>query len=340
MVYISQTMRLLLFPLYLLYRTGSRIKDCLYRCRVFKSIQAPLPIISVGNISFGGTHKTPLAMHLLAFLKEQGCTPALISRGYRGKWEKRGGILSDGKAIFGNWQDSGDEPFMVAQNMPGIGVFIGKNRLLSCVKAKDLGFDVAVLDDGFQHRRLEKDVDIVLYSPEEKVALRESSAALNRAQILLVEGPLPSLQKKRIHKKAAQSKVFSYSVLSQGIFKTGNKDRPFPDEGRGIKVMAFSGIARPERFVSLLKEHGIKPSTVLKFPDHHSYPHSSVRKILEEFRASQADVLITTEKDFVKCRDIPEFYNLPVYYLKIDLEIDEDFYREILVSLENIKRQN
>ena len=94
-------------------------------------------------------------MHLLTFLKKQGYKPAFVSRGYKGKWERRGGILADGKNIFGSWKDSGDESYMVAKNFPDIGVYIGKNRLISCRKAKDAGFDIVVLDDGFQHQKLQ-----------------------------------------------------------------------------------------------------------------------------------------------------------------------------------------
>ena len=96
-------------------------------------------------------------------------------------------MISDGKRITGTWRDGGDEPFMAAGVLPGAGVFVGKNRLASCLKARELGFDVAILDDGFQHRRLARDLDIVLYSPSETAALRESASGLRRAGVVLVD---------------------------------------------------------------------------------------------------------------------------------------------------------
>ncbi len=338
MVYISRKMFRLLSPFYFLYKKGGQIKSSLYRRHILKSIQAPLPTISVGNISFGGTNKTPLSIHLLAFLKNQGYKPALVSRGYKGKWERRGETLSDGKNIFGSWKDSGDEPYMVAKNFPEIGVFIGKNRLFSCQKAKNLGFDVAVLDDGFQHQKLKRDIDLVLFDPREKTALREPLASLSRAHFVLVEESLFLQSKKRIKEMAPTAQIFSYSVFSKGLFKTENKDTEPLVQVEGNKVLAISGIARPERFVSLLEEIGIKPCYFLKFPDHFAYPRSSVKKIVKVYNRHAADMIITTEKDSVKLQGLKDFNNIPVYYLKIDLKIEDGFYKDILMSLTDIQR--
>src|SRR4030042_1951907 len=130
-------------------RRLSRIKNFLYDRGVFKPRRAPLPVISVGNISLGGTEKTPLAMELLSGLLALGRRPALISRGYKGRWEKTGGVLSDGRSILGTWQDAGDEPCLIARSFPAVGVYVGKNRLTSCRRAAGAGVDIAGLDDGF-----------------------------------------------------------------------------------------------------------------------------------------------------------------------------------------------
>ncbi len=329
----------LLSPLYFVYKTGGQIKSALYKRQILKSKPAPILTISVGNISFGGSNKTPLSMHLLDFLKKQGYKPALASRGYKGKWERRGGTLSDGKNIFGSWRDSGDEPYMVAQNFPEIGVFIGKQRLLSCRKAKTLGFDVVVLDDGFQHQKLKRDIDIVLFDPNEKTALREPHSSLNRAHFILVEESRFSQSGKNVQKMFFNAHIFSYSVFSRGLFKIkNNHTEPLP-QTKSKKVLAISGIARPERFFSLLKVHGIKQFNSLKFPDHFAYPRSSVKKILDVYNRHKADMIITTEKDSVKFKSIVDFDSIPVYYLKIDLKIEDGFYKEILMSLSNLQKQ-
>jgi len=339
MVYISRKMIRLLSPFYFLYKTGGQIKSALYRRHILRARQAPLPTISVGNISFGGSNKTPLSMHLLAFLKKQGYKPALVSRGYKGKWERRGETLSDGKNIFGSWRDSGDEPYMVAKNFPEIGVFIGKNRLFSCQKAKNLGFDVAVLDDGFQHQKLKRNLDLVLFDPREKTALREPLTSLSRAHFVLVEESFFSQSKKHIKEMAPNAQIFAYSVFSRGLFKIKNNGIEPLTQVEGKKVLALSGIARPERFVSLLKEQGIKPCYTLNFPDHFDYPRSSVKKIVDVYNRHAADMIITTEKDSVKLQGVKDFNSIPVYYLKIDLKIEDGFYKDILMSLADIQRQ-
>ena len=207
-------MEILFSFLSLPYQLGSQIKNLFYRWKIFKPKRAPLPVMSVGNIAFGGSEKTPLVMNLISFLEKQGYKPALISRGYKGKWERKGGVLSDGQRILGTWEESGDEPYMVAQNFPEAGIFTGKHRHLSCEKAKDLGFEVALLDDGFQHQRLHRDLDIVLYDPGENTFRREPASALKRAHLILVKRSLEPNFKNRIKKAFASVDVYEYSVVN------------------------------------------------------------------------------------------------------------------------------
>jgi tetraacyldisaccharide 4'-kinase len=317
-----------------LYQSICQIKNWLYCLGIFKPKRPPLPVISVGNISFGGTEKTPMVIHLLEFLGQQGLKPALVSRGYKGKWEKKGGVLSDGKAILGSWQDSGDEPLMVALNRPEAGIFIGKNRLFSCQRAKQSGFKVAVLDDGFQHRRLQRDMDIVLFDPDQNIALREPFSSLERADILLIKKHVPS-RKKEIEASFPLASIFEYSVSSQGLYKVEKKEEARIEDFKRKKVIAFCGIARPERFASTLKEEGIEPLYFFKFPDHHPYPVSSLEKIKEKYQELGAEAILTTEKDAVKLADKINFNLLPVYYLKIELELDKEFHPRLVQLLKN-----
>ena len=174
MVYSPRRMNRVPRPLAFFYQVGSRIKNFLFDRKVRKIGRTSLPVISVGNLAFGGSEKTPLVMHLLSFFIEHNLKPALITRGYKGRWEKSGGVLSNGKNIYGTWQEAGDEPFMVSRNFPQVGIFVGRNRLNSCEKAKHSGFTLVLLDDGFQHRKLHRDLDIILFDPGERIALRES----------------------------------------------------------------------------------------------------------------------------------------------------------------------
>ncbi len=325
---------LLLFSL--LHRSGCRIKNWLYKRNIFKPKRAPLPVISVGNITFGGSGKTPLVLHLLTFLFNKGYKPALIIRGYRGKWEKRGGILSDGKSVLGTWQDAGDEAFMIASSIPQVGVFIGKNRLSSCQSAKASGFELAVLDDGFQHSRLHRDMDIVLYDSKEKVSLREHVSSLGRAEILLLERVSHSQEKESLKKSFPQSAIFEYSVESKGFFKAGEKREESGEEFQGKRIIAFCGIARPGRFLALLQKEGIAPMDFMTFSDHYSYPLRALEKISKKFKKLNADVLITTEKDMVKIAQSDALHGIPLYYLKIDLRLDDEFYSMLSSNLPKI----
>ncbi len=320
-------MKVLLFIFSLFSRLVCLVKNLFYELGILKPHRAPLPVISVGSIALGGTEKTPLAMELLLFLRGNGFHPALVTRGYGGRWEKEGGVLSDGKKLMGQWTDSGDEPWMVARNIPQAGIFVGRNRLISCGRAIRSGFDIAVLDDGFQHRRLGRDVDIVLFDPREKVSLREPVSALRRAQIILIKKGL-AIPGGMVKKAASDGqKIFRYGVTARGFFDLKSKAKVPEESLRGKKALAFSGIANPERFVSLLQATGVEIIGRLKFADHFKYPDSSLKKIRSAAQGSKADVAITTEKDAVKFWARPDpFGDIPVLYLKVGLELDREFY--------------
>jgi len=318
-------------------RFVSRVKNFAYDHRLLKPRRSPIPVVSVGNISLGGTGKTPLAMELLGRLVSQGRHPALVSRGYKGRWEKKGGILSDGRAVLGTWQEGGDEPYLAARTLPGVGVYVGKDRLASCREAARSGFDIAVLDDGFQHRRLARDLDIVLYSPRETVALREPRSAIGRADILLFkkdEQKEPAIERLRRNRGGT---IFSYSVVVRGLSDLWTGGSLPLESARKMKLAAFCGIARPARFEQTLRASGLEILSFLPFPDHHSYPSASREKILRAFRGRHADGLVTTAKDAVKLagRD-EEWDRVPVYILEIGLAIEPDFdrrWRAFLVQL-------
>lgn len=269
-------------------------------------------------------------MNLISFLLKEKHKPALISRGYKGRWERRGGILSDGKNIKGSWEDSGDEPFMVAQNFPTAGIFVGKHRLHSCERAKELGFKVALLDDGFQHRRLHRDIDIVLYDPAEKITLREPHSSLQRADIILVKTNLEAEKKNRVKTMFSPASVFEYSVTNRGFLKLISKEKLTADAFRGKKAVAFCGIARPERFRSLLENAGLEIVFFFRFPDHYKFPKASLEKIVSKFSELKPALAVTTEKDALKISSYHDILkHIPLYYLKIELNVEKEFYARI-----------
>lgn len=315
------------------HRLGTKILRFLYDQNIKKKKSAPLPVVSVGNITFGGSEKTPLAIKILKALLKKGLKPALISRGYKGKWENRGGELSSENIDSTDWRTPGDEPYMIARNIPGAGIFLGKNRVSSCLKAYRKGYDIAVMDDGFQYYSLQKDLDIVLHDLSEKVFLRESLSALKKAHIILLKKTPSKKNKERRGSLPLRIPVFEYSVFCKGLIKLGTDQLLSPEIFQKKKVLAFSGIARPQRFINTLEEKGIKPDAFIKFPDHYDYPLKAVHKIIHKHKSINSDVVVTTEKDAIKLEDKEPMRDLPLYYSKIDLGIEQGFFDRVFSKL-------
>ncbi len=318
-----------LTPLSLKYQMVSRIIRRLYHNGFLKIRKAPLPVVSVGNIVFGGSGKTPLVQALLDYLSIRENKPALVTRGYRGHWEKAGGYIppSGEKAV--DWRDTGDEPCMIARSHPGTGIFIGKNKLKSCRKAQEAGYDIAVLDDGFQHHRLHRDVDIVIHSLKRKALKREPLSSLQCADIVLLEGGHSTRDSDSAKRKAGKTPVYSYSVKPAGIFQAGTGEPVSHQDLRLTPVLAFCGIAQPDRFRDLLEKAGVHPRALLTFSDHHSYPPSSIRKIMRHIHSSGARACLTTEKDLVKLEPLISIPGFQLWIIKIRLEIEPAFYQDL-----------
>ena len=326
MVYSTEEMKLALTVFSFFSRFASRIKNFLYDRGLLRPRRAPIPVISVGNLSLGGTEKTPLAMELLSRLIALGRRPALVSRGYRGRWERSGGVVSDGRAVFGTWEDGGDEPYLVARTIPGAGVFVGKSRLTSCRRAAEAGFDIAVLDDGFQHRRLARDLDILLFSPKEKVAWREPLSSFRRSDILLVKAAEEKVQRLEKGRRTFSGDVFTYAVAVRGIIDLRSGERVSVETLAQTKFLAFCGIAHPKRFEETLRRAGLTVVSFLPFPDHNPYRAGSLEKIGRVLSATGASALITTAKDAVKVAGrAGELGDAPLYVLDIGLNIEPGF---------------
>jgi tetraacyldisaccharide 4'-kinase len=266
----------------------------------------------------------------------------ILSRGYKGLKERTGGVVSDGTTIYLTPAEAGDESFMLATMLSHVPVLVGKNRYEMGIHAVEtFGVNVLILDDGFQHVRIKRDVDIVLIDSRRgfgnghlfpRGPLRESLRSLRRASLLVLTKTDPSqpLDDKltdvlRSHAPAVSLYHSRYKPVSLVEVASGKE---FPSAFvHGKRVFAFAGVADPEYFVHVLKGLGANIVRAVPFPDHHQYTTEDVRE-LSAYR-DRIDLFVTTQKDYVKLQEIP-LDNLPLFVLAIEQEIlEQAFYQSI-----------
>ncbi|HKW01784.1 MAG TPA: tetraacyldisaccharide 4'-kinase [Vicinamibacterales bacterium] len=260
--------------------------------------------ISVGNLSMGGRGKTPVVIHLARLLIDAGERPAVLSRGYGRRLVEPGVVVvSDGTHVVADLDRSGDEPLLIARSVPGAIVLVCEQRAIARTLAeRALGATVVVLDDGFQHRQVARDVDLVLVTPDDLRGrrmpfgtLREPVSALSRAHALVSpNGSAGAIA-------SAFPKVPTFSLnRSLGAPTSIEAERPWTG-GRG-PVVAVAGIAEPARFEASLKSAGWSISRLLTFGDHHRYGRRDLDRMAESVRETGAAGVVTTEKDAVRLR--------------------------------------
>jgi len=260
-------------------------------------------VISVGNLSMGGSGKTPLVAALARLLRQRGERPVILTRGY-GRRDKREGVVvvSDGERVLEPVERSGDEPQLLARALPGVPVLVGADRYLAGVfAARHFAATVSILDDGFQHVQVERDIDLLLVSASDlndRVApagrLREPLEAALLADALLVAGGEDDAN--RVAGALGRSTAFRVAARYGSVCRGG---RVLSDPPK--RVVAFAGIARPERFFDALRALGYEVARELTFADHHWYTARDIGSIQAAARDANAALIITTEKDAVRC---------------------------------------
>lgn len=303
---------LLLAPLALVYGFIQNLRASLYRIGVLKSFRLPRPVISIGNITVGGTGKTPVTAHIARLLLAQGYRVAVLSRGYGGSLEGQTVVVSDGATTMLSSRECGDEPFLLASTIPGLMVVIGSDRHAAGLLAmQQLAPDVFLLDDGFQHLRLKRDLNILLLDHNHPFGngwtlpaglLREPIRASQRADLVIhTRSPLDTTYRPIVPGKPFCS---ARHELSTAIPLSGGASFPLAQlqNKRGV---AFAGIAEPRAFFDELRAHGLNLAAEMLLPDHVAYGSNHIKIITDAYRASAADYAITTEKDGVKLKNLP-----------------------------------
>jgi tetraacyldisaccharide 4'-kinase len=303
---------LLLVPFSLIYALILRLRAVLYRIGLLKRKRLPCPVISIGNLTVGGTGKTPVTAHIARLLLAQGYRVAVLSRGYGGTLEGTCVVVSDGASVMVQPEQCGDEPYLLASTIPGLMVVTGSDRYAAGMMAMEqLAPDVFLLDDGFQHLRLQRDLNILLLDYKRPFGngwtlpaglLRETRSAAQRADLIIHTRCPASISFIRdavgIPACSARYDLVDAVPVSEGPpVSFANLKR--------LTIVAFAGIAEPHAFFEGLRDQGLNIVATICFPDHAEYNHEQIGEILNAMRATAADLAITTEKDGVKLTKIP-----------------------------------
>lgn len=281
-------------------------------------------VISVGNLRAGGSGKTPFSMYLSQMFQDRGEKTALLLRGYKGRMEARGGLVSNGDGPLVNACEAGDEAFMAAHRLQGVQVHVGSDRVASAKRAKEGGARVLVLDDGFQHRRLKRNLEILLTCPEDlhpntkllpAGPLREPPSSLSRGDLIC------GLVSDWKGKSSPPEILFKYVPSCFVYAEPGRKPQQIPlDKFREQPIYLVSGIARPNRFANTADAAGLKISGHSVFGDHHRFRAKDLRTIRSSANATGATAIVTTEKDLVRMGDLKS--NLPLLALRVEVKLE------------------
>ncbi len=315
-----------------IYLGTVRLRRRLYSEGILRGKRLSCKVISVGNVVAGGSGKTPAVMAIAGMLKEHtSLRVAVLSRGYRSK--ARGiAVVSDGENVLMTADEAGDEPHLLGRSLPGVPVLIGKDRSQTgtiAVRKWDCG--CVILDDGFQHLRLARDVDIITIDVTRPFGfdhllprgyLREPLSALKHADIILLTRVDQCKRLDVVHDRLAKivpSVPVFESVHEPRSLRSLNTDQDVGlDAIRGRNILAVCGIANPTSFVDTLRSLEPKKVDLLSFPDHHTYPLHSIEKIRRKAVESNVDVIVTTEKDASKLGAITDH---PVLSLTVELKL-------------------
>lgn len=324
-------------PLALGYSLGVAGHRSLYRRGILKTERAPCKVISVGNLTVGGTGKTPFVAGLSRELAEQGVRHCVICYGYGAQSPQPVALASDGKGYLADWTAVGDEAAMLARKLSGVPVIAARRRVLAARRAvRDYDPAVLILDDGFQYWRLERDLDIVLLDSRRPFGngwlfpagtLRERKTALRRAGVVVLSGKAAqdgsSASQRRLVARLAQgAAVMESDVKPVGLWDCADGAHLGLPWVEGKKVAIVSGIANPESFERSVRSLGARVSVAVRYGDHHVYSAFDIQKILGYCADKRLAAVVTTAKDAVKLGLLLLRVKLPAQLCFAVLEIE------------------
>lgn len=338
--------RYLLFPLALFYWGVIFWRNLFYTVGFFVSHKLPCTVVSVGNLTVGGTGKTPAVIYLARLLTQHRRKVAVLSRGY-GRSTVGTVLVSDGeKIINNNWVDVGDEPALMTAALPGIPIVVDENRYRGGqFIVQKFNPHIILLDDAFQHRSLERDVDLVLINSQDSKythklipygILREPWFHLRRADLILFTKTNLKKPSAFLLSKARQTRVpyyFSTLDVAETLPGVGNDELNI-SALQDKTVIAVSAVGDPRGFERSLKSTGAKIAKHVVFPDHHRYTATNIRKLKTLLKRTKAEWILTTEKDMVKFKALPGV-DLPLYALSVRFKVHPQGEQALLKAILN-----
>jgi len=323
----------MLFPLSLVYNAVTRARLRGYQSGLFPTFNLPVPVISVGNLTTGGTGKTPLVEWICRKIAGDGKRVAVLTRGYGRANPKSQVVVSNGTEILAGEREAGDEPLLLAENLRGIAAVICNPSRVAAGRwaIENLGTQVFVLDDGFQHIRLARDLDIVTIDATDpwgggkllpQGRLREPKQSLSRADCAVITRADQVEDLDGIHATiqefAGEIPIFTSRMRKAGLITfEGNRVDSIPEP-----TGAFCGIGNAGSFFNQLRNAGYAPGLTRAFPDHYKYQQADVDALVREAKAKGVVSLLTTAKDAIKLRSLA--IPIPWYVFAIEISIEDE----------------
>jgi tetraacyldisaccharide 4'-kinase len=339
-----------LYALSWLFRGGVQTRLWLYRTRLLRERPPGCMVVSIGNLTVGGTGKTPVVEKFARSLQDRGRKVAILSRGYKSKrppllrrlqrkWlgmeRKKPRVVHDGQRLLLDSRFAGDEPFMLAKSLKDVIVLVDKDRVRAALYAVEvLGCDVLLLDDGMQYLALRHRLDVCLIDAQApfgneyllpRGTLREPPRNLRRASCIFItktppEGNAALIEQIREHNRTAEIIECTHQPLYlQNLYDVADR-RPL-DFLSGKFIAAISGIARPESFEDKLTAMGAKLEITKRFADHHRFTDRELEEFSARCSRRDLDMIVTTEKDSVRFPAKLKNDEVPIYYLRVEIEI-------------------
>jgi len=341
--------RAVLFGLSKIFQVLVKARQFLYNVRILRDSTLGVQVIAIGNLTVGGTGKTPVVEKFARELRDQGRNVAILSRGYRSKpvpfhqWlvnklllrddTTPPRVVSDGKSLLLDSEMAGDEPYMLASNLKDVVVLVDKDRVKSGRYAiEKFGCDTLLLDDGFQYWKLRgRRQDIVLIDRQQpfgnerllpRGTLREPPAHLARASYIFItksDGKTEQLRSRiaRINPHAGVIECIHHPLYLEDVFTGGRFEI---NALAGHKVASLSGIAQPESFEESLVKLGAELVYAKRFADHHRFTQQEILNVINRSKKRQADMIVTTQKDAVRFPKIDR-RDLPIYFMRVEIKI-------------------